>query len=109
MTIDSRTARAGYLLLRLSLAIIFVWFGTLKLFDLCPLSGFISRSVPFLPANFFLFTLGCWEVAIGVCLLVRPLVRAGLWLLLFHLPGTFLPMLVIPGGVFRPNSHDADT
>jgi hypothetical protein len=35
-----------------------------------------------------------------LCLLIRPLVREGLWLLLFHLPGTFLPMLVIPGECF---------
>lgn len=92
--------RAGCLFLRWSLAIVFGWFGALKLFDLCPLGGFISRSLPFVPSGPFLFTLGCWEVAIGVCMLVRPLVRVGLWLILFHLPGTFLPLIVIPGECF---------
>jgi uncharacterized membrane protein YkgB len=86
--------------LRLSLAIIFIWFGALKLVDLCPLASFISRSLPFLCSYGFLTVLGCWEVAIGICLLVPSLVRPGLWLLLFHLPGTALPFLVIPNECF---------
>src|SRR5262249_1065253 len=85
-----------------SLAIIFIWFGALKLADLCLLAPFISRSVPFLPSGEFLYVLGCWEVAIGVCLLVRPLIGLGLWLLLFHLPGTALPFLTIPEECFPP-------
>src|SRR5262249_24871947 len=61
---------------------------------------FISRSLPLLCSYGFLYVLGCWEIVIGFCLLVRPLVRPGLWLLLFHLPGTALPCLVIPHECF---------
>ena len=92
--------RAAGFCLRLSLAVIFIWFGALKLAGVCVLADFISRSVPFLPAQAFLPVLGCWEVAIGVCLLVRPLIGVGLWLLLLHLPGTALPFLVIPNECF---------
>src|SRR5262245_31542696 len=91
---------AGCVFLRLSLAIVFVWFGLLKLFDLCPLGEFICRTLPFLPPAVFLFTLGCWEVAIGLCLLVPRLVRLGLYLLLLHLPGTMLPLLLLPEECF---------
>ena len=96
----SRIEQLGGFCLRLSLAIIFIWFGALKLAGLCLLAPFITRSVPFLPAEGFLFVLGCWEVAIGVCLLVRPWIGSGLWLLLFHLPGTALPFVVIPDECF---------
>jgi uncharacterized membrane protein YphA (DoxX/SURF4 family) len=89
------------LLLRLSLAVIFAWFGTSKLFNLCPLGEFIARTLPFLPARPFLIFLGCWEVMIGTCLLAPRLMRVGLVLMLLHLPGTALPMLVIPGECFR--------
>jgi uncharacterized membrane protein YkgB len=92
--------RTAGVLLRLSLAVVFLWFALLKLFDLCPLSGFIARSVPFLPAGTFLVVLGCWEAAIGICLLVPSLVRWGLALLFLHLPGTVLPFFVIPSECF---------
>lgn len=100
MRISDRIDRAARWSLRLSLAIVFIWFGVLKLADLCPLAGFISRSISFLPSPEFLLVLGCWEVAIGICLLYRPFLGIGLWLLLLHLPGTALPLLTIPDECF---------
>jgi hypothetical protein len=40
--------------------------------------------------------LGWWEVAIGVCFLFRPLIRVAILLLAFQIPGTFLPLIVLP-------------
>jgi uncharacterized membrane protein YkgB len=100
MSITRWIDRAGSWGLRLSLAIVFIWFGALKLADLCPLAGFIGRSVPFLPAREFLLLLGCWEIAIGLCLLVRRFRGVGLVLLFLHLPGTTLPLIVIPEECF---------
>src|SRR5262245_49540882 len=97
---SNRLDRAGCAFLRLSLAIVFVWFGLLKVLDICPLGDFICRTVPFLPSTVFLFTLGGWEIAIGLCLLVHPLVRLGVFLLLLHLPGTIFPLLVLPEECF---------
>jgi hypothetical protein len=44
--------------------------------------------------------LGCWEAAIGICLLLPSLVRWGLILLFLHLPGTLLPFFFIPNECF---------
>jgi hypothetical protein len=44
--------------------------------------------------------LGAWEVLIGVCLLYRPLIRLGIFLLFLQLPGTFLPIVLVPEVVF---------
>lgn len=91
--------RTGWLL-RWSLAVVFAWFGAMKLLDQCPLADFVGRTVNFLPQRPFLLVLGCWEVAIAACLLVRRTRRLGLVLLLLHLPGTMLPFVVLPDECF---------
>jgi uncharacterized membrane protein YphA (DoxX/SURF4 family) len=90
------------LLLRCSLAVIFLWFGLLKLVGLCPLAVFVCRTLPFLPPSVCLTLLGSWEAAIGLCLLVAPLRRWGLVFLFLHLSGTFLPLIVLPHECFAP-------
>ncbi len=40
------------------------------------------------------FVLGWWEVAIGLFLLVRPLLRAAIFLLALRLPGILLAFLL---------------
>ena len=83
-------------LMRISLALIFIWFGALKPLGLSPEEELIKRTVYWLPPEAFLPVLGCWEFAIGVCLLYRPWLRIALLLLLIELPGTFLPLLLLP-------------
>jgi uncharacterized membrane protein YkgB len=91
----------GRLLLRLALAIIFIWFGALKIFQASPADDLIKRTVYWLRPEMFLPILGGWEVAIGVCLLFRPLLRVGGLLLALQLPGTFLPLVVLPEVCFE--------
>lgn len=99
-TIDAAIARwmfrYGAYLLRLSLAVIFIWFGILKPFGLSPAAGLVERTVYWMPPAVFLPILGWWEVAIGVCLLFRPLIRAALLLLFLQMPGTVLPLFLLP-------------
>lgn len=89
-------AHHGHFLLRISLGIVFVWFGALKIFAVSPATEIVEKTVYWLPPSFFIPLLGWWEVAIGVCLIVRPLVRAALFLLFLQMPGTFLPLIVLP-------------
>ena len=83
-------------LMRISLALIFIWFGLLKPLGMSPEEELIKRTVYFFPPDIVLNVLGCWEVAIGIGLLYRPLLRLSLFLLLIELPGTFLPLIVLP-------------
>ena len=83
-------------LLRVSLAAIFCWFGLLKPLGLSPAADLVGRTVFWFDASWFVPLLGWWEVAIGVGLLVRPLVPAALGLLFLQMPGTFLPLLLLP-------------
>jgi uncharacterized membrane protein YphA (DoxX/SURF4 family) len=92
--------RHGRRLLRFALAIIFIWFGALKIFQVSPADDLVRRTIYWLPPDVFLPVLGGWEVAIGLCLLFRPLLRVALLLLALQLPGTFLPLVVLPGVCF---------
>lgn len=82
--------------MQIALAVVFVWFGALKIFQLSPADDLVRRTVYWFPPEVFVPLLGWWEVAIGFCLLVRPLLRVGLLLLFFQLPGTFLPLVLLP-------------
>jgi uncharacterized membrane protein YkgB len=86
----------GVPMLQLALAVIFIWFGALKTFSTSPADDIVRRTVYWFSPDVFIPLLGIWEMAIGVCLLFRPLLRAGLLLLFFQLPGTFLPLIVLP-------------
>ena len=93
--------RHGLRLLRLSLGVIFVWFGGLKLFPgLSPAEELVKATVYFFPADVFFPILGAWEVLIGIGLLVRPLIRFALFLLFLQMPGTMLPLVILPEACF---------
>ena len=87
-------ARWGMLLLRISLAIIFIWFGALKPFRISAADDLIAHTIYWFDPDWFIPVLGVWEVLIGVCLLIRPLIRIALFLLFLQMPGTFLPCLL---------------
>lgn len=87
-------------LVRLSLGVVFIWFGALKPLRISPADDLIVRTVYWFDPDIFIPILGMWEVAIGVCLLARPLIRLGILLLLLQMPGTFLPLVLLPGVCF---------
>jgi uncharacterized membrane protein YkgB len=89
------------ILMKYSLALIFIWFGLLKPLGMSPEEELIKRTVYFFPPDIVLNVLGCWEVAIGIGLLYKPLLRLSLFLLLIELPGTFLPLIVLPDICFH--------
>lgn len=90
----------GFVLMRYALAIIFIWFGILKPLGLSPAAGLVERTAYWFSPEWFLPVLGWWEVAIGVFLIFRPTVRVALLLLFFQMPGTFLPLILLPDIVY---------
>ena len=99
-TIDTSIAKwmysHGKVFLRFSLALIFIWFGALKPFGLSPAHELVERTVYWFDPKIFIPVLGWWEVAIGVCLLFKPLIRGAIFLLFLQMPGTFLPLVLLP-------------
>ncbi len=102
--LDQRIAnwmnRYGRILLRYSLAVVFIWFGLLKPLGISPAQQLVERTVYWFDPGWFVPLLGWWEVLIGVCLLWRPLIRVALLLLFLQMPGTATPLLLLPDVCF---------
>jgi uncharacterized membrane protein YkgB len=98
--IDRRIAgwmrRNGPLLVRVALAIVFIWFGILKPLGQSTATDLVTRTVYWVDPAWFIPLLGWWEVGIGVCMLIRPLLRLAVLLLFLQMPGTFLPLVLLP-------------
>jgi len=99
-TVTAEMDRWGVPVLRVAIAVVFVWFGALKVFGISPAGDLVASTVYVVDPALFVPVLGIWEVVIGLCLLYRPLIRLGIVLLFIQLPGTFLPILLLPEVVF---------
>ena len=87
--------------LRVSLGIVFIWYGALKIFGDSPANDLITKTIYWFNPDVFIPILGAWEMAIGICLLVTSFIRAGLFLLALQMPGTFLPLILLPEVCFQ--------
>jgi len=90
--------------LRLSLGIIFIWFGILKPLGLsaaAPLVLATTSWLPFLKPATWLNVIGWWEVAIGITFLIPKLTRVAIGLLSLQMVGTFMPLVLLPDITFQ--------
>ena len=99
-------ARYGILILRVSLGIVFFWFGLLKFFPgLSPAQDLAIRTIGILtfglvPPNLAIITLATWECLIGIGLIFNLFMRATLLLLWLQMLGTITPIFFFPHEVF---------
>jgi len=99
-------AKNGLTLLRLSIGIIFLWFGGLKYFTgFSPAEEIATRTIQTLTFGLFsekviLYGLATWEVLIGLGLLLNRFLRETLLLLFLQMIGTFMPVFLFPAEVF---------
>lgn len=100
------TARHAITLLRLSVGLVFFWFGVLKFFPgLSPAQDLATRTIGALtfglvPGSISVPVLAALETAIGVGLLTGRFLRATLLLLLAQMIGTVTPLLLFPHETF---------
>ena len=92
--------------LRFSLGIVFIWFGVLKIFGNSPANDLITKTVYWFNPDIFIPILGIWEAVIGLCLLIPSFIRLGLFLLALQMPGTFLPLILLPEVCFQSFPFD---
>lgn len=81
---------------RISLGLLFVWFGLLKPLGHETTTSILAQTVYWGDPETVLLILGWSEVAIGVCLMVRPLIRLAVFLLVLRLPGVILAFILLP-------------
>ena len=99
-------ARYGIRLLRVSVGVVFFWFGVLKFFPgLSPAQDLATRTMAVLtfglvPEAAALWLLAVWECAMGLGLIFGVFMRATLLLLFVQMLGTITPIFIFPGEVF---------
>jgi len=104
--LTSLMARFGITALRLSLGIVFLWFGALKFFPgLSPAEDLAARTISqitfgLLAPQTAVFILAVWECLIGIGLIFNLFMRATLFLLWVQMLGTITPFFFFPGEVF---------
>ena len=64
--------RVGLTLLRISLSLVFIWFGALKIANVTPVGDLVAGTLPFVDPVWFVPVLGGVEVALGLGLLLGP-------------------------------------
>lgn len=91
----------GTRLLRVALAVTFIWFGALKVVGRSPVGDLVAQTVYWLPPAFFVPFLGWWEVVVGIGLLFGVALRLVLLLFWLQMAGTFLVLVLRPGLAFQ--------
>lgn len=106
LAITRGMARFGIPLLRLSLGVVFLWFGALKFLpNVSPAQELATRTIHTLsgglvPASVSMPILAGWECLIGLGLLVGRGLRGILFLLYVQMLGTLTPLVLFPDEVF---------
>lgn len=88
---------------RIALAILFLWFGTLKVVGQQSATTIIAKTVYVQNPEPMVIVLGVWEALIGVCFLFKRVNRIAIALLLIRLPGTALALLLKYDVCFEEN------
>ena len=92
----------GITFLRYSIGLIYIWFGILKPFGLSPAQELVENTVYWFDnPKTFVPILGWWEVVIGLTMCIKPLIRVSIFLLFIQMPGTFLPLILLPEVCFN--------
>lgn len=87
--------------LRISVAVVFVWFGALKVLDVTPVTDLVADTVYWFDPDWVVPALGWLEIVVGFGLLLRVALRPVLALFALQMVGTFLVLVVQPDLAFQ--------
>ena len=95
-------AKYGIVFLRISVGIVFLWFGALKLIPgLSPAEGLIRETLTFMPMNVFIPILAIWEMVIGLGYITGKFMRITILLMFLQIIGAVSPIVLNPDAVFN--------
>jgi uncharacterized membrane protein YkgB len=96
--------RWGIYALRISLGIIFIWFGAIKTIGLSPAEPLVKATVawmPFFDTDSWVIIIGWWEIIIGISFLFQKSIRIAIALLTLQMMGTFMPLIILTDVTFQ--------
>ena len=82
-------------IMRIALAIVYIWFGALKIFNMSPAGELVEETVYWFRPEIFIPILGVCEVIIGLGLLVKKFIPYTILLLLLHMCATLFPVFIL--------------
>ncbi len=102
--IKSCQSYAPYLA-RVSIFVIYFWFGLLKVFSLSPanplVASLLERTLPFISFESFIVLFGILEMTIGLVFLFPRLSRLAILFLVLHLVTTVMPLFLVPEATWQ--------
>lgn len=103
MNSNNSKLKRWIILLRISIGVIYLWFGALKCFPgVSPAEDLAKETIHLLTfgmidSRLSLALLAFWEIAVGVLLIGGFFWRIAFGLVLVHMICTFTPLLLLPG------------
>ena len=91
----------GIAVLRVTVAIVFIWFGALKVVHRSPVADLVASTVYWMNPSLFVPLLGIWEIIVGLGLLLAVALRLVLLLFWLQMAGTFLVLVLRPEIAFQ--------
>ncbi len=89
--------------LRISLGVIFLWFGVLKVMNASPVGPLLEATYPLFATTYGLMALGAFEVVVGLCLTFNVFPVLANLALVLHLCGTLTVFFIAPELMFNPH------
>lgn len=91
---------------RISLFVIYFWFGILKVLGISPAEPLVNNLFDqtlagLLPFEVFSRSFGLFECFIGIIWLIPSQTKNSLYILLFHMIATFLPVMLLPNDTWH--------
>jgi putative oxidoreductase len=94
----------GMPLLRISLGIVFLWFGLLKVMGASPVEDMVMSIYSMFPEGIFIIMLGLFETVVGLGLILKINFRLMLLLLWIQMGGIFLSLILRPDIFFQSSN-----
>ncbi|TSC90602.1 MAG: hypothetical protein G01um10142_349 [Parcubacteria group bacterium Gr01-1014_2] len=102
MIFNKKYSKKLIIALRISLGLVFFWFGILKLFGYNPVYEIVYASFPWFSYGIGNLILGAGETLIGLGLLTNIFPKLTHTFLILHLAGTFTVFITGPELMFSP-------
>lgn len=97
---SEKIEKYSIVIMRIALAIVYMWFGGLKVIGLSPAGDLVEHTVFWFKPQIFIPVLGICEVAIGLGLLIKRFVPITILLLLLHMIATLFPLFILTDACF---------
>ncbi len=97
---SEKIEKHSIVIMRIALAIVYIWFGSLKVIGISPAGELVEQTVFWFKPSVFVPVLGICEILIGLGLLIKRFIPITIILLLLHMVATLFPLFILTDACF---------